>query len=114
MPFADEGGRVSLSLEHGGKCEAIFLDETGTAGAGEDAFHAGSKGHASGENAVASGRADGGRAVSVGKAEAFAGELVNVGCGNLGLIVVAAEIAVAEVVGKDEEDVGEFVGIGLN
>ena len=114
VPFADEGGCVAVFLEHSGKREAIFFDEAGAAGAGEDAFHAGSKGHASGEDAVAGGRADGGRAVSVGKTKAFAGELVDVGCGNLGLIVVATEIAVAEVVGEDEENVWETVGVGLN
>ena len=114
VPFADEGGCVSLSLEHGGKREAIFFDEAGAGGAGEDAFHAGSEGHASGEDAVAGGRADGGGAVSVGKAEAFAGELVDVRCGNFGLVVVAAKVSVAEVVGKDEEDAGEIVGVGQN
>lgn len=112
MPFADEGGCVSFSLEHGRECEAIFFDEAGASGAGEDAFHAGSKSHASGENAIASGRADSGRAVGVGKAESFAGELVDVGCGNFGLIVVATEVAVAEVVGKNEEDVGEAIRFG--
>lgn len=112
VPFADEGGCVSFSLEHGGECEAIFFDEAGAAGAGEDAFHAGSKGHASGEDAVASGRADGGRAVGVGKEETFAGKLVDVGCGNFGLIVVATEISVAEIIGEDEEDVGESLRFG--
>ncbi len=114
VPFADEGGCVAFSLEHGGECEAIFLDEAGASGAGEDAFHAGSKGHASGEDAVAGGRADGEGAVGVGKAEAFAGELVDVGCGDFGLVVVAAEVSVAEVVGEDEEDAGEIVGVGQN
>jgi len=112
VPFADEGGCVAFSLEHGGEREAIFFDEARAAGAGEDAFHAGSKGHASGEDAVASGRADGGGTVGVGKAEAFSRELVDVGCGDFGLIVVAAEVAVAKVIGEDEEDVGKAVGLG--
>ena len=114
VPFADEGGCVAVFLEHSGEREAIFFDETRASGAGEDAFHAGSEGHASGEDAVAGGRADGGRAVSVGKAKAFAGELVDVRCGDFGLVVVAAEVSVAEVVGEDEENVGEIVGVGLN
>lgn len=114
VPFADEGGCVSFSLEHGGEGKAICFDEAGAAGAGKDAFHAGSEGHASGEDAVAGGRADGGGAVSVGKEEAFAGELVDVGGGDFGLVVVAMEVSVAEVVGEDEEDVGEIVGVGLN
>ena len=114
VPFADEGGCVSFSLEHGGECESILFDEAGASGAGEDAFHAGSEGHASGEDAVAGGRADGGGAVSVGKTESFAGELVDVGCGDFGLVVVATEVAVAEVVGEDEEDVGEAVGLCLD
>ena len=114
VPFTDEGGCVAVFLEHGGKGEAIFFDETRASGAGEDSFHAGSEGHASGEDAVAGGRADGGGAVSVGKAKAFAGELVDVGCGDFRLVVVAAEVSIAEVVGEDEEDVGEIVGVGLN
>ena len=114
VPFADEGGCVSFSLEHGGEGEAIFFDEAGASGAGEDAFHAGSEGHASGEDAVAGGRADGGGAVGVGEAESFAGELVDVGCGNFGLVVVATEVSVAEVVGEEEEDVGEAVGLRLD
>lgn len=114
VPFADEGGCVAVFLEHGWECEAVFFDEAGTSGAGENAFHAGSEGHASGEDAVAGGRADGGGAVGVGKAKAFAGELVDVGCGNFGLIVITAEVSVAKIVGKDEEDVGEAVGLGLD
>ena len=114
VPFADEGGCVAVFLEHGGECEAIFFDEARTAGTGENAFHAGSEGHASGEDAVTGGRADGGRAVGVGKAKAFSGELIDVGCGNFGLIVVTAEVSVAKIVGKDEEDVGEAVGLGLD
>lgn len=114
VPFADEGGCVAVFLEHGGECEAIFFDEAGTAGAGENAFHAGSEGHASGEYAVTGGRADGGGAVGVSEAKAFTGELVDVGCGNFGLIVVTAEVSVAKVVGKDEEDVGEAVGLGFD
>ena len=114
VPFADEGGCVAVFLEHGGEGEAICFDEAGSAGAGKDAFHAGSEGHASGEDAVASGRADGGGAVSISKEEAFAGELVDVGGGDFGLVVVATEVSIAEVVGEDEEDVGEIVGVGLN
>ena len=51
--------------------------------------------------------------MSIGEADAFAGETIEVGRGNFGLGVVAAEIAIAEIVGEDVNDVGA-VGVGGN
>ncbi len=44
--------------------------------------------------------------MGVGEPHAFAGKSIDVGRFDLGLGVVAAQVAVAEVVGEDEEDVG--------
>ncbi len=50
----------------------------------------------------------------VGEADALVGEGVDVGGVDFGLVVVAAYVAVAEVVGEYEYDVGEgaFFGFG--
>ncbi len=48
----------------------------------------------------------------IGESESLFGECVDVWCGYFGFGVVALDIAVAEVVGEDEEDVGEFGGWG--
>ena len=44
--------------------------------------------------------------MGVGEPETFAGKLVEVGSGDLGLRVVACHVAVSEVIGEDEKDVG--------
>jgi len=44
--------------------------------------------------------------VSVGEADAFAGESVEIGRRDFGFGVKAADVAVAEVVGEDVDDVG--------
>jgi len=44
--------------------------------------------------------------MSVGEPHAFAGESIDVWSADLGFGVVAAKVAVAEVIGEDEKDVG--------
>jgi len=106
MPLAKHGGRVPLSSEHGRYCEPVVLDEAWPSGTGEDTLHAVSKRHPAGEQAVARRGADGGGAVRVGEANALPGQAIDVRGGRLGFGVVTADIAVAEVVGEDEYDVG--------
>ncbi len=60
---------------------------------------------AAGEQAVARGRTDRGGAVGVGESAARGGETVHVRGFDLGR-AVAAEIAVAEVIGQDQDNVG--------
>jgi hypothetical protein len=50
--------------------------------------------------------------VGVGEGEALSGEAVEVGGFDLTLGVEGGEVAVAEVVGEDEEDVGAVGGAG--
>src|SRR5262245_37478236 len=56
-------------------------------------------------------RAYGGTAVKVGEADTCFGELIDVGSFD-DLLAVAAEFAVAEVVGHDEDDIRELGGLG--
>jgi hypothetical protein len=69
------------------------------------AAHAGAAVVLAGHEHAARGRADGGAGVEVGEAQALRGHAVEVGRGD-DLLAVAAEIAVAEVIGHDPDEVG--------
>ena len=58
-----------------------------------------------GEENTAGGGADGSAGVMVAEANAFLGQLVNVGGLDFGL-TVGSEFAVSEVIGEDEDDIG--------
>ncbi len=106
MPFADRRGGVALLPQHRRQGQATRGDQGGAAGALEHRAairHA--KRHLAGHQAVARGRADRGGTMRVGEAHAFPREAVEMWRGDLRLVVVAAHIAVAEVVGEDEQDV---------
>jgi hypothetical protein len=60
-----------------------------------------------GEEGVAAWGADPGGGMAVGEAQAFLGELIQAGSGDLGLLVVAAEIAKTEIVAVENQDIGE-------
>jgi len=44
--------------------------------------------------------------MSIGEADAFAGEPVEVRRGDFGIGIEAADVAVAEIIGEDKDDVG--------
>ncbi|GAI70167.1 unnamed protein product, partial [marine sediment metagenome] len=46
MPFTYAGSGVTIVAKHTRQGESIFLDQAGTAGTGEYAFHSGAKRHA--------------------------------------------------------------------
>jgi hypothetical protein len=50
--------------------------------------------------------------MGIEQAQALHGQLIKVGGGNFGLIVVAAQVTVSEVIGQDEDDVGGSLGLG--
>ena len=103
VPLTHALGAVALRLEKIG--EGLFVViEAGLVGGEEDAGDADTGGVAAGEEGGAGGGADGVGRGPVGEADAFGGELIDVGGGEGG--AVAVEVAVAEVVGVDEDDVG--------
>jgi hypothetical protein len=51
--------------------------------------------------------------MGIEQAQALHGQLIKVGGGNFGLIVVAAQVTVSEVIGQDEDDVGGSLGLGI-
>ena len=105
VPLAEARGRIPGLAQHPRESEPPFLDQARAADTGEDAPHPGAEGHAAGEQAVARRRADGGRAVRVGEEHPLRGEAIEVRRRDLALGVVAADVAVAEVVGEDDDDV---------
>ena len=104
VPFAEAAGGVAALAEVGGQ-EALGVGQADAAlvflGA-ELVVEAVAQRMAAGEQAGARGRAGGRRRVEVGEGDAFAEEAVEVGRLDGGV----AEVAVAEVVGGDEEEVG--------
>ena len=106
MPLSVHRGGIALVAEHLREGELVRFYEAGSADSLEDASERDSERHSSGEQAVAAGGADGGRRVGIGEPHAFAGESIDVWGFHLGFVVVATQVAVAEVVGEDEEDVG--------
>lgn len=113
MPFADRGGGVALVFE-------CLRQEGGGAGeeapvvcghGADDSGDADEIGVASGEERGASGGADGAVGVEFGEAQALGHEGVKVRAFEVGR-AVTREVAVAEVIDDDEEDVGPFGGEG--
>ena len=109
VPLADNARLVAGRFERAGECRrAWWNDERGVAG--QDAGARLSPGILAGEQGEARGGAGGGTAVGVGEAEPFAGDAVEVRRFDRRR-AVAAEIAVADVVGVDEDNVGA-IGLG--
>ena len=105
MPFAHLPRRIAGFFQERGDGRLRGVD--GKRGlAAEDMIALGvAEGVLAGDERIAGWRADRGRGVGVGEADAFAGELIDVRRLDLGR-AIAAEIAVADVVGQDEDDVG--------
>src|SRR5271166_1041765 len=103
VPFADEAGCVARALEQFGNShfaqrkavEAARLERVDYAGAMRIAAC-----HQRGSRR----RADGGRGIMLGEADAVAHEMVERGRSRRA-VVEASEVAVAHVVGKNEDDV---------
>ncbi len=105
VPFAEHRRGVALLLQQTGECEASRVDQARPAHAGENAAVIQPKRHPAGKQAVARGCANGGGTVRVGEANAFARKPIQVRRGHFALVVVTTDIAVAEVIGEDEEDI---------
>ena len=104
MPFADDAGGVAGPLEQRGHGRAAWFDEQ-PLDAGRDAGALLAERIFAGQERVARRRADRGHRVRVGEAQPLRGEPVHVGRLDFGR-AVATEVAVADVIGQDEHDVG--------
>ena len=73
------------------------------------AGHAAANGQPAGEQRGAAGRADARGDVEIGEAHALAGHAVEVGRADARM-AVATQVAVAQVVGQDDDQVGQLLG----
>ncbi len=111
VPFADDSGAVSGGLEERWEGGGAGADDGGTIGRG-DAGALLAEGVGAGEEGETSGRAGGGRGVTAGEALALGGEFVDVGGFESG-VAVTGDIAVTEIIGHDDDDVGfPHLGVG--
>src|SRR5262249_20061860 len=117
VPFAEMASGVAGSLERardggGFWIEEVRLFRAAIAGAGlEEIGDAPARGVHPGEKTGARRRADGRGDVELSELGSFSGETVDVRRGNE-VAAVAADVAVAHVVGEEEEDVGFGGGFG--
>ena len=107
MPFPDEGAVVALGFEKGGNGGALGCDEAGRVALDDSFLVLGAPAVATGEEAVSSGGADGGAGVGIGENHAFFGEAIDGRGGDFTTLgIEALDVAVAEVITEDEDDVG--------
>ena len=110
MPFADRRGMIPLPAEKVGHREAARFDERRTEAAEHALLERRPPVVAARENRVARRRADRGRRVRFSERQAVGREAVEVRRGDLPRRIEAPHVAVAEVVGEDEHDVGRPPG----
>ena len=104
VPLADDGGPVASFLHEVGQGESVSIDDEVSV-RGRDSGSLLTEGVIAGEQGVAGGCACGGGTVSTGEELASGGEFIDVRCFESGRSVTG-EIAVAQVVGHDDDDVG--------
>ena len=107
MPFADHVGGVALIPKQMGNGSLFFRDD-GLAFGKQGVEYPGAHGVNPGEQAVTGRGARAGCGMGIGEADAFAGEPLQVRGFDFGLWVGDGAIAVAEVVGEDQNDIGGF------
>ena len=106
MPFADHVGGVTLVLKQVANGFFFSRDDGLTLGQ-QGVEYSGAHGVYPGEQSVTGGGAGAGCRMSVVEAEPLCGELIKVRGFYFGLWVGDAAVSVAEVIGKDEDHVGE-------
>ena len=107
VPFADDGGVVAGFFQFGGEGGNVGVEVApGVFGLGaDDAGDADGVGVAAGEEGGTGGRADGAVGAHGGEEHAVAADAIDVGGLDIGGLV-GGDVAVAVVVGEDEEEVG--------
>ena len=106
MPLAEARRGVTLVTQHLRQGEAPFLDQTRTTDSGEHAASPDSKRHLPGKQTIACRCTNRRRAVGISKKNPFSSELVQVGSRDLRFRVVAGYISIAQIVGKNNHNIG--------
>ena len=108
VPLADDSGLVACLFHEVGEGERVIIDNEMPIWWGDSRARF-AEGVVPSEERVACRRAGGGGAVAAGEALASGGEFVDVR-GFKGGGAVAGEVAVAEIIGHDDDDVRFFSG----
>ena len=104
VPLADGGGGIAGFFEHLGQGELLGANDHGGIAGGH--IRAGTaEGIFAGEESIARGRGGGGAGVGIGEARSVGGKAVDVG-GFHPVRPVAGEVAIAYIVGHDDQHVG--------
>ena len=102
-PFAEGAGGVAVILQDGGDGEAAIGERVLAFGLeAAVAADGGMTGVEAGHEACSAGSADGGAGIELGEAHALGGEVVDVWGVDV-LLTLVAGVAIAEVVGEDED-----------
>ena len=110
VPLADGGSGVAGGFEKIGQGELFGADDHGGVAGGHVGAGA-TEGVFAREEPVAGGRRGGGTGMGIGEAHTVGGEAVDVG-GVYPFGAVAREVAVADIVGHDDQHVGALLGGG--
>lgn len=114
VPFPDNGGVVTLGAEKGGQGGSSGLEEGRAITTNEASGQAATPGIAAGKKVVTGRGADGRGGVGVGEAKSLCSQAVQAGGGEPGFGVVGGEVAPAEVVGENQDNVRRGHGENQN
>src|SRR5207247_229679 len=101
VPFANGRGQVAVLFEKGGHGQTAWFNECLAPRRENIGFQPRSPAIAARQDGVARRGADRGGRVSVSETHSFGGQAIEIWRGNLGVLVITAEVAVPQVVGQD-------------
>jgi hypothetical protein len=105
MPFANSRGVVAERLKHPPHGQPVLFDQRLVPWPQHLRLQFRAPRIPPGQKPVACRRADAARGVRIRELHSLAGEAVDVGSGYAGIRIIHADVAVAEIVGKDDNDV---------
>ena len=110
VPLADDAGVVTVRLEERGDGGAIGFNQWSAITVEDSRFQSATPTIATGQQAITGGRTDGRRGVRVGETDALIGKPIEVWRRDPGIAIDRLHIAVAHVVGQDDNNVGWAFG----
>ena len=111
VPFADAGGRVTVLLEQFSNREPIRRDERFVPRSEHIALESCAPRVTTREKRISSGGAHRRRGMRILEPHALTSETVEVGGGDLRVLVVASKVAVTQIIGENEDDIGLLHGV---
>ena len=110
MPLANAGGMIPGALHHPRDRPAVRLDQRTIKRPKHPALHLGPPGITASEEAIPGRRADRRRAVGIGETHSLRRQSIQIWRGDFRVRVVTPQVAVTQIVGQDNNDVGPAGG----